>query len=86
VSHLTETKLFIGSIHDMVTESMLMEFFASFCKVRSVKFALNSRGCAFLELVDDLDVTRALQADGHEFYGRALAVRRPNSMRGWTRT
>jgi RNA recognition motif-containing protein len=75
-------RLFIANIHTMSSESDVYEFFASFCKVRSVSFVHNSRGCAFLEVMDDLDVRRALAANGQEFHGRRLIVERPRATRG----
>lgn len=74
-------KLFVGSLTDGVTESMLMEIFSEYGKVSeaviiSDRNTNQSRGFAFVTFQNRHDGAKAVEElDGYELDGRNIAVK-----------
>ena len=74
-------KLFVGSLSDMVTETVLREIFSEFGKLTEVAIVTDrntnqSRGFAFITFENRHDGAKAIEElDGYELDGRHIAVR-----------
>lgn len=84
--------IYVGNLSFDATEDEIRELFAEFGKVTSValikdKFTGQPRGFGFVEMADDSEANKAIQAlNGREFRRRALTVNqarpREEGMRG----
>ncbi|MBN2802696.1 MAG: RNA-binding protein [Deltaproteobacteria bacterium] len=74
-------KLFVGSLTDMVTETVLMEMFSKYGKVSEVAIITDretsqSRGFAFVTMENRQDSPRAIEElEGYELDGRNITVK-----------
>lgn len=74
------TKIFVGGIPYSITNQTLEEMFAKFGAVSSAqiimdKYSGQSKGFAFVEMTDDADAQKAIQAlDGSDIDGRKIGV------------
>lgn len=74
------TKIFIGGIPYSITNQALEEMFAKFGAVSSAqivmdKYSGQSKGFAFVEMSNDADAQKAIQAlDGSDIEGRKIGV------------
>ncbi len=73
-------KLFVGNLPFGATEDSLKELFAPFGEVQQIRIMTDrdtgkSRGFAFVEMAQDEDASKAIDAlSGKDFGGRALTV------------
>jgi cold-inducible RNA-binding protein len=73
-------KLFVGNLPFSATEDGLRDLFAPFGEVQQIRIMTDrdtgkSRGFAFVEMAQDEDATKAIDAlSGKDFGGRALTV------------
>lgn len=74
------TKLFVGGLPYTIDNAKLNEIFAAFGEVLSAvvimdKFTNQSKGFGFVEMANDADAQKAIQAlDGSDLEGRKLGV------------
>lgn len=75
------SKLFVGSLTDMVTEAVLMDLFSKYGTVSEAAIIKDrnsnqSRGFAFVTLANRHDAAKTIEAlDGYELDGRQITVK-----------
>ena len=83
-------RVFVANLNfDTVDDSALFELFSRFVDVRFAKLTRDaggqSRGFGFVELINDVDLDRALELDGYLFHNRTIHVQVAKRNDEWAR-